>query len=146
MLTGRCAVKFAVSQFRGNLFAGKKNKAESAVDAARSFRAFAPADGAFLKLPQKAHSIQLEIIFFASAIDEHVPDLLLFFLLCYNKKSFMVHGSFVLNSKEVFHQGDPIATLGFCLSLHQNLLMVCSHFCREYLDDGSSGDNIFFFF
>ena len=48
------------------------------------------------------------------SIHRVAPELHLFFLSCYKAHSSLVYGDFVIDSKEGFEEGYPIASLGFC--------------------------------
>ena len=76
------------------------------------------------------------------AVEEEFPEILNWVLTCYGCKSILVFGNTVILSEVGFHQGDPLASLLFSLTLHP----IVERISREvpglklnewYLDDGA---------
>ena len=51
-------------------------------------------------------------------VEEEFPDILKWVLTCYGSVSILVFGDTVIRSECGFHQGDPLASLLFSLTLH----------------------------
>ena len=120
---------------------GCPNGAEAAAHAARMFLSEAADDTAFIKLDFSNAFNTLRRDRAATTIVERCPELYSFFNVCYSESSLLFYGEQFINSEEGLQQGDPIASLAFCLTIHQALVEVKSKFKLGYLDDISMGDN-----
>ena len=74
-------------------------------------------------------------------VAEHFPEMLSWVLSCYKNQAVLMFGSVVIYSESGFHQGDPLASLLFSLTLMpiiriivQRLPNICVN--GWYLDDG----------
>ena len=63
-----------------------------------------------------------------------------FFLTCYKAHSSLFYGYYVVNSQEGFQQGDPIASVVFCMVKQPALTSMQSQFKVGCLDVISAGD------
>ena len=121
--------------------AGMLNGAKAAAYAARSFLSAAKDDDVFIKLDFENAFNTLRIDAIADSILQLAPELYPFFLICYRAHSSLVYGDYVNDSQEGFQQGDPIASVGFCMVIQPALTSMQSQFEVGYLDDISAGDN-----
>ena len=77
-------------------------------------------------------------------LEEAFPDLIEWVLTCYNCEAKLIFGKTIILSQVGFHQGDPLASLLFSLTLHPIILMIQQRIAglklnSWYLDDGSLG-------
>ena len=76
------------------------------------------------------------------AVEEEFPDIMKWVLTCYSTASFLVFGDSIIMSECGFHQGDPLASLLFSLTLHPIIEKINSDvpglsLNEWYLDDGA---------
>ena len=76
------------------------------------------------------------------AVEEEFPDILKWVLTCYSSASFLVFGDSIIMSECGFHQGDPLVSLLFSLTLHPIIEKINSDvpglsLNEWYLDDGT---------
>ena len=121
--------------------AGTPNGAKTAAHAARSFLSAAKDDDIFIKLDFKNAFNTLKRDAIADSILQLAPELDPFFLTSYKAHSSLVHGDYVIDYQEGFQQGDPIASVGFCMVTQLALTSMQSQFKLLYLDDISAGDS-----
>ena len=145
-VVGKCAGQIETRRFLDffapfQMGAGAKNGAETAVHAARIFFENANDSDVFLKLDFSNAFNTIRRDKMALVFQEHCPELLPFYNMCYERPSFLIYGPHVLFSREGFQQGDPIASFGFCLSVHKCLRAIISRFKAGYMVDISAGDN-----
>ena len=75
-------------------------------------------------------------------VEEHFPEILKWVLTCYGQQARLMFGDIVILSQAGFHQGDPLASLLFSLTL-QPIVKIISERIPDllvhvwYLDDGS---------
>lgn len=145
-LTAKCAARSTTAKFAAmlaplQLGAGVRYGAEAAAHAARLFLGKMEEDTVFMKIDfmNAFNSVRRDCI--AEIFATEVPELYPFIRMCYEEASLLSYGDFIIESEEGFQQGDPIASLGFCLVLHSCLQTLKSKFKCGYLDDVSKGDH-----
>ena len=79
-------------------------------------------------------------------VEEVFPEILAWVLTCYKHQAVLIFGSTVIMSEAGFHQGDPLASLLFSLTLHPILKMIVQRLPNLpiqgwYLDDGGIAGN-----
>ena len=144
-LTSKCISRRMLEKFKDyfwpfQLGAGVKHGSEAAAHVARDFIECAERDQAFVKIDfaNAFNSVRRDVIL--KAINEDAPEILSFVQLCYEHSSFLKYGAFTIKSTEGFQQGDPLATIGFCLVLHPALQNLLSKLKTGYLDDVDFAD------
>ena len=120
--------------------AGMPNDAEAAAHANRSFLSAAKDSDVFIKLDFKNTFNTLRRDAIADSILQLAPELYPFFLTCYQALSSLVYGDYVIDSQEGFQEGDPIASVSFCMVIQPALTSMQSQFKDGYVDDISAGD------
>ena len=115
--------------------AAEQKRARSTCGASFFESCFASDGTVLLKLDFKNafNSIRRDVI--AKKLADKMPELTLFFNLCYGNASFLSFGVFILDSVEGAQQGDPLAVFYFCLAINEMLLELLSIFKSGYIDD-----------
>ncbi len=73
------------------------------------------------------------------AVRSLVPELAPFVYSAYSEPCILFWGEQTLLSRERVQQGDPLAPLLFCLTVHELTTQLESDLCMFYLDDGTLG-------
>lgn len=144
-LAAKCASRIATQKLSDilspiQLGTGTRYGAEAAAHASRAFLEAMSDDMVFLKVDfsNAFNTVRRDVI--AETFAQEAPELYSFIRSCYEHPSFLIYGEYVILSCEGFQQGDPVASLGFCIVLQPVLRRLVSRFKAGYLDDVSAGD------
>ena len=145
-LPAKCASRIVTKRLSSTLVplqlgAGCPNGAEAAAHAARAFVDNPREEEVLVKLDFSNAFNTLRRDRIAECIFDQAPDLYPFFKSCYENHSLLFHGEHFINSEEGLQQGDPIASLGFSISIQDLLRSIKSRYKLGYLDDINFGDH-----
>ena len=139
-LVAKCACSAAtksVVERMGNiqLGCGVKGGIEAAVHACNIATSTGASNAILLKLDFSNAFNTLRRDSISDSLAQHAPQLLPFFRLAYQQHSILKFGASAITSEEGLQQGDPLAPLLFCVTLHESLASLNSRIKLGYLDD-----------
>ena len=148
-IAAKCANCYATKQLAGyfnpiQLGVGTPGGSEAAVHATRRFIQAMPEGYVVAKIDfcNAFNSLRRDLML--HSVHSTVPGIYRFCHLCYNNPSILMFDDRTILSQEGPHQGDPLGSLLFCLSIHSDLRRLQSELVAGFMDHltlGGPSDN-----